>query len=90
ENYVAQAKELREMQAVLGKVEKDLGDLRTGHAEEKKNLEEELGKVKSAMAPAEDKPVSAQGLTTRAELVGVIKYLGEKVVSGVTYGFNNA
>ncbi|MCI88671.1 hypothetical protein A2U01_0109958, partial [Trifolium medium] len=32
ENYVAQAKELREMQAALGKAEKDLGDLRTGHA----------------------------------------------------------
>ncbi|MCI62018.1 hypothetical protein A2U01_0083275, partial [Trifolium medium] len=79
-----------EMQAALGKAEKDLGDLRTGHADEKKNLEEELGKVKSVMAPAEDEPVSAQGLTTRVELVGVIKSLGEKVVSGVTYGFNNA
>ncbi|MCI53735.1 hypothetical protein A2U01_0074982, partial [Trifolium medium] len=35
-------------------------------------------------------PSSAQGLTTRAELVEVIKSLGEKVVSGVTYGFENA
>ncbi|MCI65966.1 hypothetical protein A2U01_0087224 [Trifolium medium] len=42
------------------------------------------------MAPAKDEPTSAHGLTTRTELVGVIKSLGEKVMSGVTYGFENA
>ncbi|MCH82826.1 hypothetical protein A2U01_0003638 [Trifolium medium] len=70
--------------------EKDLRDLRASHTEEKKNLVEELGKLKSAMAPAEGEPATVEGLTTRGELVGVIKSLGEKVVSGVTYGFNNA
>ncbi|MCI49749.1 hypothetical protein A2U01_0070993, partial [Trifolium medium] len=74
----------------LGKAEKDLEDLRAVHAEEKKSLEEELGKLKYIMAPAEGEPASAQGLTTRAELIDVIKSLGEKVVSGVTYGFENA
>ncbi|MCI88119.1 hypothetical protein A2U01_0109405, partial [Trifolium medium] len=48
------------MKAALGKAEKDLEDLRAGHAEEKKSLEEELGKLKSAMAPAEGEPASAQ------------------------------
>ncbi|MCI23392.1 hypothetical protein A2U01_0044571 [Trifolium medium] len=76
EVYVAQAQELREMKAALGKAGKDLEDLRASHAEERKNLEEELGKLKSAMAPAEDEPASAQGLTTCAELIDVIKSLG--------------
>ncbi|MCI95411.1 hypothetical protein A2U01_0116709, partial [Trifolium medium] len=48
---------------------KDLGDLKVGHAEERKSFEEEFGKLKSAMAPAEGEPESARGLTTRAELV---------------------
>ncbi|MCI62815.1 hypothetical protein A2U01_0084072, partial [Trifolium medium] len=63
ENYVAQAKELGEMQAVLGKAEKYLADLKPSHVEEKKNFEENLGKLKSTMAPAEGEPESTRGLT---------------------------
>ncbi|MCH92434.1 hypothetical protein A2U01_0013373, partial [Trifolium medium] len=39
ENYVARAKELREMHAALGKAEKELEELRASHSEEKKKLE---------------------------------------------------
>ncbi|MCI51307.1 hypothetical protein A2U01_0072551, partial [Trifolium medium] len=73
-----------------GKAEKELEELKASSVEEKKNLEVKLGNLKSVMAPAKDEPASAHRLTTHAELVGVIKSLGEKVVSGVTYGFENA
>ncbi|MCI78238.1 hypothetical protein A2U01_0099508, partial [Trifolium medium] len=53
ENFAAQAKELRETHEALGKARKDLDDQEGHHAEEKKNLEEQLGNLKSAMAPAE-------------------------------------
>ncbi|MCI83115.1 hypothetical protein A2U01_0104390, partial [Trifolium medium] len=56
ENFAAQVKELREMHEALDKAQKDLEDQKASHAEEKKGLEEELGKLQSAMAPAEGEP----------------------------------
>ncbi|MCI61962.1 hypothetical protein A2U01_0083219, partial [Trifolium medium] len=50
ENFAAQVKELRETRDALDKAKKDLGDSEAGHAEERKNFEEELGKLQSAMA----------------------------------------
>ncbi|MCI96303.1 hypothetical protein A2U01_0117603, partial [Trifolium medium] len=66
----------------LDKAEKDLGDLRTIHAEEKKKLEDEIRDLRLAMASAADEPESTRGLTTRAELVERIKKLGEDVFKG--------
>ncbi|MCI72516.1 hypothetical protein A2U01_0093779, partial [Trifolium medium] len=45
ENFAAQVKEFREMRDALDKAKKDLGDLKAGHAEERKSFEEELGKL---------------------------------------------
>ncbi|MCH79893.1 hypothetical protein A2U01_0000654 [Trifolium medium] len=90
EVYVAQAKELKEMNTALGNTEKDLEDLKATHVEKKKKLDDEVDNLKTVMAPVEGELASVQGKTTRAELVNVIKDLGEKVVSGVTYGFENA
>ncbi|MCI67326.1 hypothetical protein A2U01_0088584, partial [Trifolium medium] len=78
-NFAAQVKELRETQEALGKAKKDLEDQKASHAEEKKGLEEEVGKLQSAMAPAEGEPESVRELTTRAQLVERIQQLGEGV-----------
>ncbi|MCI36711.1 hypothetical protein A2U01_0057934, partial [Trifolium medium] len=78
------------MQVALGKAQKELEELKFSSAEEKKNMEEEIGDLKSAMAPAVDELETTRGLTTRAELVGVIRSLGEKVLGGIMYGFDNA
>ncbi|MCI79043.1 hypothetical protein A2U01_0100314, partial [Trifolium medium] len=75
ENFAAQVKELRETQEALGKAKKDLEDQKSSHTEEKKSLEEEFGKLQSAMAPAEGEPDSVRGLTTRAQLVERIQQL---------------
>ncbi|MCI88331.1 hypothetical protein A2U01_0109618, partial [Trifolium medium] len=58
---------------------KDLGDLKVGHAEERKSFEEELGKLKSVMAPADGEPESVRGLTACAELVERIQKLENDV-----------
>ncbi|MCI94446.1 hypothetical protein A2U01_0115744, partial [Trifolium medium] len=42
------------------------------------------------MTPVEDEPEAARGLTTRAELVEKIWVLGQDVLDGVKYGFDNA
>ncbi|MCI25179.1 hypothetical protein A2U01_0046368, partial [Trifolium medium] len=69
ENFAAQVKELRETHEALDKAKKDLGESEAGRAEERKNFEEELLKMQSAMAPTEGEPESVRGLTTRAQLV---------------------
>ncbi|MCI54855.1 hypothetical protein A2U01_0076105, partial [Trifolium medium] len=38
----------------------------------------------------EDEPEAAHGLTTRAELVEKIRLLGQDVLDGVKFGFDNA
>ncbi|MCI97413.1 hypothetical protein A2U01_0118714, partial [Trifolium medium] len=65
ENFAAQVKELRETREVLDEAKNELGDSEAGRAEERKSLEEELGKLQSALAPTEDEPESVRGLTTR-------------------------
>ncbi|MCI75643.1 hypothetical protein A2U01_0096912, partial [Trifolium medium] len=42
------------------------------------------------MTPVEDEPEAAHGLTTRVELVEKIRSLGQDVLAGVKYGFDNA
>ncbi|MCI62522.1 hypothetical protein A2U01_0083779, partial [Trifolium medium] len=79
ENFAAQVKVLRETRDALDKAKRDLGDLEAGRAEERKSFEEELGKLQSAMTPAEGEPESVQGLTTRVQLVERIQQLGEGV-----------
>ncbi|MCI61353.1 hypothetical protein A2U01_0082610, partial [Trifolium medium] len=69
ENFTAQVKELRETRDALDKVKKDLGNSEVSRAEERKNFEEELFKLQSAISPAEGEPESVRGLTTRAQLV---------------------
>ncbi|MCI38419.1 hypothetical protein A2U01_0059647, partial [Trifolium medium] len=90
ENYAAQVKELREMEGALGKAKKDLEDLKADHVEERKSFEEELSKLKSAMAPAEGEPESVRGLTTRAQLVERIQQLGEGVFKAAQHSWENA
>ncbi|MCI50502.1 hypothetical protein A2U01_0071746, partial [Trifolium medium] len=57
--------------------------------EEKKKLQEELGALQVSMTPVEDEPEAAHGLTTRAELVEKIRVLGQDVLDGVKFGFDN-
>ncbi|MCI94421.1 hypothetical protein A2U01_0115719, partial [Trifolium medium] len=64
ENFAAQVKELRETRDALDNAKNDLGESEAGRAKEKKNFEEELGKLQSAMALAEGEPESVRGLTT--------------------------
>ncbi|MCI95126.1 hypothetical protein A2U01_0116424, partial [Trifolium medium] len=42
------------------------------------------------MTPVEDEPEAAHGLSTRAELVERIRVLGQDVLDGVKFGFDNA
>ncbi|MCI74195.1 hypothetical protein A2U01_0095459, partial [Trifolium medium] len=59
-------------------------------AEERKKLQEELGALQLSMTPVEDKPKTARGLSTCAELIEKIQVLGQDVLDGVKYGFDNA
>ncbi|MCI72432.1 hypothetical protein A2U01_0093695, partial [Trifolium medium] len=62
----------------------------TSLTEEKKKLQEELGALQVSMTPIEDEPEAAHGLTTRAELVEKIRALGQDVLDGTKYRFDNA
>ncbi|MCI70266.1 hypothetical protein A2U01_0091529, partial [Trifolium medium] len=59
-------------------------------AEERKKFEEELGKLQSAMAPAEGEPESVRGLTTQAQLVERVQQLGEGVFKAAQHSWENA
>ncbi|MCI01752.1 hypothetical protein A2U01_0022780, partial [Trifolium medium] len=58
--------------------------------EERKKLQEELGTLQLSMTPDEDEPEAARGLSTRAELIEKIWVLGQDVLDGVKFGFDNA
>ncbi|MCI37898.1 hypothetical protein A2U01_0059125, partial [Trifolium medium] len=58
--------------------------------EERKKLQEDLGALQLSMTPVEDEPEAARALTTRAELVEKIRVLGQDVLDGVKYEFDNA
>ncbi|MCI95170.1 hypothetical protein A2U01_0116468, partial [Trifolium medium] len=60
------------------------------HAEEKKGLKGELGKLQSAMDPAEGEPESVQELITRAQLMERIQQLGEGVFKAAQHSWENA
>ncbi|MCI23380.1 hypothetical protein A2U01_0044559, partial [Trifolium medium] len=57
--------------------------------EDMKKLREELGALQLSMTPVEDEPEAAHGLSTRAELVKKIRVLGQDVLDGVKFGFDN-
>ncbi|MCI71450.1 hypothetical protein A2U01_0092713, partial [Trifolium medium] len=48
-----------------------------------------LGALQLSMTPVEDEPEIARGLSTRAELIKKIRVLGQDVLDGVKYGFDN-
>ncbi|MCI37235.1 hypothetical protein A2U01_0058459, partial [Trifolium medium] len=57
---------------------------------ERKKLHEELGALQLSMTSVEDEPETARGLSTRAELIEKIRVLGQDVLDGVKFGFDNA
>jgi hypothetical protein len=79
ENFVAAARENRELKEEVAKFE-----------EVKKKLEEEIQSLKLAMAPAEDETENTRELSSRADLVARVRKLGESVLSGVKHGWQNA
>jgi cell division protein FtsB len=79
ENFVAQAKENRELKGELAKF-----------SEERKRFEEEISRLKLAMAPAEDETDNTKDLSTRAELVARVRKLGDSVLAGMKHGWKNA
>jgi hypothetical protein len=79
ENFVAAAKENRELKDELAKF-----------VEEKKKNEEDIRLLKLAMAPAGDETENTRDLTTRAEFVARVRKLGDSVLAGVKHGRHNA
>jgi hypothetical protein len=79
ENFVAAAKENRELKDELAKF-----------VEEKKKNEEDIRLLKLAMAPAGDETENTRDLTTRAEFVARVRKLGDSVLAGVKHGRQNA
>jgi cell division protein FtsB len=79
ENFVAQAKENRELKEELAKI-----------SEERKKFEEEIKLLKSAMAPTEDETENTRDLSTRAEFVARVRKLGNSVLAGMKHGWQNA
>jgi hypothetical protein len=79
ENFVAQAKENRELKEEVAKFD-----------EERKRLEEEIKSLKLAMAPAEDETENTRELASRADFVARVRKLGDSVLAGVKHGWQNA
>ncbi|KAK2428729.1 hypothetical protein QL285_027227 [Trifolium repens] len=79
ENFVAAAKENRELKDEVARFE-----------EKTKKLEEEMASLKLAMAPAEDETENTREMSTRAEFVARIRKLGDSVLAGVKHGWQNA
>jgi chromosome segregation ATPase len=75
ENFVAAAKENRELKDDVAKFE-----------EERKKLEEEI----RALAHADDETENTRDLSTRADFVARIRKLGDSVLAGVKHGWQNA
>ncbi|WJX33097.1 hypothetical protein P8452_21344 [Trifolium repens] len=79
ENFVAAAKENRELKDEVAKFE-----------EERKKYEEEIKALKSALAPAEDETENTRELSTRADFVARIRKLGDSVLAGMKHSWQNA
>jgi chromosome segregation ATPase len=74
ENFVAAAKENRELKDEVAKFE-----------EERKKYEEEIKALKSALAPAEDETENTRELVSRADFVARIRKLGDSVLAGMKH-----
>jgi hypothetical protein len=79
ENFVAAAKENRELRGAVTKLE-----------EEKKKLEEEVSRLTLIMAPAEDETENTRELLSRADLVARVRKLGDSVLAGMKHSWQNA
>jgi hypothetical protein len=79
ENFVAAARENRELRDEVAKFD-----------EERKKLVDEIKMLKSAMAPAEDETENTRELLSRADLVARVRKLGDSVLAGVKHGWQNA
>jgi cell division protein FtsB len=79
ENFVAAARENRELRDEVAKFD-----------EERKKLVEDIKMLKSAMAPAEDETENTRELLSRADLVARVRKLGDSVLAGVKHGWQNA
>jgi hypothetical protein len=79
ENFVAAAKENRELKDEVAKFE-----------EERKKYEEEIKALKSALAPAEDETENTRELVSRADFVARIRKLGDSVLAGMKHSWQNA
>jgi cell division protein FtsB len=79
ENFVAQAKENRELKEELAKF-----------SEERKRFVEEISRLKLAMAPAEDETDNTRDLSTRAQFVARVRKLGDSVLAGMKHGWQNS
>jgi uncharacterized coiled-coil DUF342 family protein len=88
ENFAKVQAELREKETELEQLRKEVGDLRIKVGERDK-LEEEVSRLKAAMAPAVDEPDTTRDLSSRAELVGEICLLRGKLIDGAKFAFNN-
>jgi hypothetical protein len=75
ENFVAAAKENRELRDEVAKLKK---------------FEEEIRTLRSALVPAEDETENTRELTTRADLVARIRKLGDSVLAGMKHSWRNA
>jgi predicted RNase H-like nuclease (RuvC/YqgF family) len=74
ENFARVKAELREQETELEQLRKEVGDLRI-KAGEMDKLEEEVSRLKAAMAPAVDEPDTTCDMSSRAELAGEIRLL---------------
>jgi hypothetical protein len=82
ENFAKVQAELRDKETELEQLRKEVG--------ERDKLEEEVSRLKAAMAPAVDEPDTTRDLSSRAELVGEIRLLGGKLIDGAKFAFKNA
>ncbi|XP_045810543.1 uncharacterized protein LOC123904985 [Trifolium pratense] len=90
ENYGNLLEEARLTREDLEKTKKELEELKTHGAEEKKKLEEVIADLQSKLAPAADEAVETSRLTSRADLVKEIKRLGGQMLASMVYGWKNA
>ncbi|XP_045798720.1 uncharacterized protein LOC123892886 [Trifolium pratense] len=77
----------------LREKQKHWGDQLDEHRKRGEELEAARAEIESltaAMAPGENEHKAAEGLTTRADLVGVIAQLSRDFVEGTEYAFENA
>ncbi|PNX62233.1 hypothetical protein L195_g061053, partial [Trifolium pratense] len=80
ENYGNLLEEARLTREDLEKAKKELEELKTQGAEEKRKMEQEIADLQSKLIPAADETVETSRLTSRANLVKEIKRLGGQML----------